>query len=105
MAKSKYDIIEELATNRAIEEIINNIAQNTEEDTLKDLSQMLYEDLLLKPDKKIEQLYEDNQLTFFITRMVLNSINSKTSRYYYIFKRYNNKFKELKRERENEKED
>lgn len=103
MTKTKYDIIEELATNRTIEEIVSNIAQNPNEDTLNDLSQMLYEDLLLKPDKKIEQLYNDNQLTFFITRMVLNSINSKTSRYYYLFKRYNNKCKELKRE--NEKED
>ena len=36
--------------------------------TLNDLSQMLYEDLLLKDDDKIIQLYNDNQLQYFITR-------------------------------------
>ena len=93
---TKFEIVEELAKNRAIEDIVNNVAQNPKEDTLKDLSQMLYEDLLMKDDEKVIQLYEDGQLQFFITRMVLNSINSKTSRYYYMFSKFNNNCVEYK---------
>lgn len=91
----KYEIVAELAQNKTIEEIIGNIAQNPQEDTLKDLAQMLYEDLLMKEEDKIVQLYESEQLQYFITRMVLNSINSKTSRYYYLFGKFNNKTQEL----------
>lgn len=93
---TKFEIVEELAKNRVIEDIISNVAQNPKEDTLKDLSQMLYEDLLMKDDEKVIQLYEDGQLQFFITRMVLNSINSKTSRYYYMFSKFNNNCVEYK---------
>jgi hypothetical protein len=93
---TKFEIVEELAKNRVIEDIVTNVAQNPKEDTLKDLSQMLYEDLLMKDDEKVIQLYEDGQLQFFITRMVLNSINSKTSRYYYMFSKFNNNCVEYK---------
>lgn len=96
----KYEIVEELAREKAIEEIILNVTQNPKEDTLKDLAQMLYEDLLLKDEDKIIQLYQNGQLQFFITRMVLNSINSKTSRYYYLFAKFNNKTQELETEDE-----
>lgn len=100
---TKFEIVEELAQNKTIEDIIGNIAQNPQDDTLKDLAQMLYEDLLMKDEDKIVQLYESEQLQYFITRMVLNSINSKTSRYYYLFAKFNNKIQELMEE--NEKED
>lgn len=96
MTTNKYSIIEELAKNRTVETIIQNITQS-DDDRLNDLSQMLYEDLLLKDDEKIIQLYEDNQLHFFITRMVLNSINSKTSRFHYLFARH--KYEEITNER------
>ena len=90
---SKYEIIEQLAKEKTIEEIIGNITQRSD-DTLNDLAQMLYEDLLLKDEEKIKKLYTDKQLKFFVTRMVLNSINSKTSRFYYLF-RFNNITQEL----------
>ena len=105
MTKSKYEIIEELAQNKTIEKIIGNVATNPSEDTLKDLSQILYEDLLMKPDEKVEQLYKDGQLQFFLTRMVLNSINSKTSRYYYLFSRFNNKTQQLEYDEEQDRWD
>ena len=95
---TKYKIIEELAKNRTVETIIQNITKS-EDDTLNDLSQMLYEDLLLKDDDNIIQLYNDNQLQYFITRMVLNSIKSKTSRYYYLFARHNDIYEEITNER------
>lgn len=95
---TKYKIIEELAQNKTIETIIQNVV-TSDDDTLNDLSQMLYEDLLMKDDEKIIQLYKSKQLQFFLTRMVLNSVNSKTSRYYYLFARHNNICEEIQDER------
>lgn len=96
------NIIEKLALNRTVETIIANITKNKDDDTLKDLAQMIYLDLLQKPYGKIEELDRNNQLNFFITRMVLNSINSKTSRYYYEIKRYNAITEEIGNEQKEE---
>jgi hypothetical protein len=95
---TKYKIIEELAKNKTIENIIQNIVKKWD-DTLNDLAQMLYEDLLSKQDNKIIQLYNNNQLHYYLTRMVLNSVNSKTSRFYYLFARHNRLYTPLKNER------
>lgn len=96
------NIIEKLALNKTVETIIANITKNKDDDTLKDLAQMIYLDLLQKPYAKIEELDKNNQLNFFITRMVLNSINSKTSRYYYEIKRYNAITEEIGNEQKEE---
>jgi uncharacterized membrane protein YheB (UPF0754 family) len=90
MDNEKYRIIEELANDRTIEEIIKNVSHNSSDDTLNDLAQMLYEDLLSKPSEKIVELHNKKQIQFFLTRMVINSIKSKTSRYYYLFTKPNN---------------
>lgn len=105
MTKNKYEIITDLALNKTVEGIICNITKGNDDDTLKDLAQMIYEDLLLKDEYKIQKLYQDDQLNYFITKMVLNSINSKTSRYYYLFKKYNNLIQELEDEKERREED
>lgn len=94
----KFKIIEKLAQQKTIETIINNVVKNYD-DTHKDLAQMLYEDLLMKDDEMIINLYENKKLQYFITRMVLNSINSKTSRYYYTYTKYNNMMEEIADER------
>lgn len=95
----KYKIIEKLAKEKTIETIIKNVVKNDDDDTLKDLSQMLYEDLLMKDNDMIVNLYETKKLQYFLTRMVLNSINSKTSRYYYTYTKYNNMMEEIADER------
>lgn len=94
----KYKIIKKLAEEKTIETIINNIAK-TNDDTLQDLAQMLYLDLLEKKDETIITLYEEKKLQYFLTRMVINSINSKTSRYYYLYKKYNDITEEIDNER------
>lgn len=94
----KYKIIKQLAEEKTIETIINNVAKNND-DTLQDLAQMLYLDLLEKNDETIISLYQEKKLQFFLTRMVINSINSKTSRYYYLYKKYNDITEEIDNER------
>lgn len=97
---TKYQIVERLAKEKKVEEIISKITKGSKEDTLHDLANDIYLDLLTKPELKIQQLYygkgqdnpdyTNNQLDYFITRIILNSVNSKTSRYYYIYKKFLN---------------
>ena len=71
-----------------VEQICSNIAKSADcDDTLKDLSQEIYLDLLSKDEEKIVNLYETNQIRFFVVRMILNNLFSKNSPYYQTFKK------------------
>ena len=84
----KQDIIAEIAETNLLRTIINNVAKNSKDEDLKDLEQDLYLELLEKDEELIEYLYENDQLNFFLTKMVTNNINSKTSRFYYNYKKH-----------------
>lgn len=86
--KTKHDIVGDLARNKAIETIISNVTKCHRPEH-EDLAQMLYLDLLSKKEELIQELYARNSLQYFLARMVTNSINSKTSRFYYLFGKYN----------------
>ena len=75
-----------IAKERLVEEIVSNIAK-ANNDILNDLSQNIYIDLLLKDEEKIVNLYETNQLKFFIVKMAKNNLFSKNSPFYKTFKK------------------
>ena len=83
---NKNDVIEIIAKEKVVETAITNIAK-TNSDALNDLSQNIYLDLLSKDEDKIVNLYETNQLRFFIVRMILNNLFSKNSPFYQTFKK------------------
>lgn len=83
---TKYQIVDIIAKEKWVEAVIRNIAGEIDS-TLKDLSQDIYIDLLSKDEDKIVQMYNNNQLRFYITRMVINNIRSKTSPYYQLYKK------------------
>lgn len=85
MNMTSKDIIEKIAKEKLVEEICNNIAKD--DDFVQDLCQDIYIELLAKPPEKIEELYKKKQLKYFIIRMVSNNFNSKTSRFYYKYKK------------------
>jgi hypothetical protein len=87
---TKSEIINQLAIERKVEELISNITKAPLTEGEEDLAQDIYLALLEKNDRLIEQLYKDNQLIYFITRMLINNLRSKTSPYYYKYKRYEN---------------
>ena len=84
--QTKIDVINHIARERWVEGIINNVAGNID-DTLKDLSQEIYIDLLSKDDEKIVEMFNSNQLKFFVTRMITNQVFSKNSPYYCTWKK------------------
>lgn len=82
----KQEIIQEISKDKVVEEIVYNIGNKGDED-LKDLIQDIYINLLEKEDNLIENLYNTNQLKYFIIRMVVNNIHSKNSPYYTKYKK------------------
>ena len=85
---TKNEVISIIAKERMVEQICSNIAKSADcDDTLKDLSQEIYLDLLSKDEEKIVNLYETNQIRFFVVRMVTNNLFSKNSPFYQTFKK------------------
>ena len=83
---TKNEVVNIIAKERLVEEIVFNVAK-TNSDILNDLSQNIYIDLLMKDDEKIVNLYETNQLRFFIVKMAKNNLFSKNSPFYKTFKK------------------
>lgn len=80
----KQRIIQTLANDKFVEKTIQNISDGTfEEEDLQDLAQDIYMILLEKDDELIEELFEKKQLNFYTARLILNNLNSRTSRFYY----------------------
>lgn len=92
---TKEEIISKLASDRTIENLIENITHTRDED-FKDLAQDLYLDLLNKDDDKIISLWEKGEMNYFIVKMITNSVFSANSPYYYLYKKFPLSTEELK---------
>lgn len=79
---TKTQIVNELARKKIVEKLISK--KTTE--NLNDLAQDIYLDLLEKPDEKIVELYNNNELIYFISAMIRNQVFSSTSTYYRQYK-------------------
>ena len=91
---TKNEVVNIIAKERLVEQIVNNIAKSSD-DLLNDLVQEIYLDLLQKDEDKIINLYETNQMRYFITRMVINNIHSTNSPYWCKYKRFTQNMNEI----------
>ena len=84
-------LIQEIAEKHIVEKMISKIANASDVRLgfLKDLSQDIYEILCQQRDR-IEAMPTTEQL-LYIQRVVYNNLKSKTSRYYYNYKRHEEK--------------
>ena len=89
-------LIQELAERHIVEKMVSKLADANDIKLgfLKDLAQDIYVSLL-EQQERIENMTSDEQL-LYIQRMVFNNLKSKTSRYYYRYKKYAEKKGELK---------
>lgn len=86
--KSKAEIVESLARERTVETMIENIAHQILSADLKDLSQMVYIILLEYDESKLQDLWENDQINFFIARIIINQYRSSNSPFYATFRRF-----------------
>lgn len=86
--KTKVEIIETLARERRVETMVENIAHQSLSSDLKDLCQMVYVILLEYEEKKLQDLWEHNQMNFFLARIIVNQYRSSNSPFHFLFRKY-----------------
>ena len=84
----KETIIETLAKERRVEALVENIAHHSLTADLKDLCQMVYLILLEYDESKLQDLWENDQINFFLARIILNQYRSSNSPFHAIFRKY-----------------
>lgn len=82
----KTTILNNLAREKIVEKMINNITK-THDDDLDDLAQDLYIELFEKDEKLLNKLYQSGEINDYIFKMARNNILSKTSPFYYKYKK------------------
>ena len=83
----KQTIIETLAKERRVEALVENIAHHSLTDDLKDLCQMVYLVLLEYDEEKLQDLWENDQINFFLARVIINQYRSSNSPFHTIFRK------------------
>lgn len=86
--KSKVDIISEMASERMVEAMVENIAHQSMTADLKDLSQMVYMILLEYDETKIQELWTNHQMSYFLARIIINQYRSSNSPFHALFRKY-----------------
>lgn len=79
--------VEKIARDKVVETICSNYQVPAQD--IPDLAQHIYLVLCEYDQDKIDQMYTNGQIMFFLSRLVANNYYSRTSRYYYTFKKYN----------------
>lgn len=67
--------------------MIENIAHHSMSADLKDLSQMVYLILLEYDERRLLDLWENDQMHFFLARIIVNQYRSTSSPFYTIFRK------------------
>lgn len=80
-------IIETLAKERRVEALVENIAHHSLTADLKDLCQMVYLILLEYDEAKLQDLWENEQMNFFLARIIINQYRSSNSPFHAIFRK------------------
>lgn len=73
--------MEQLARARTVEQLCETICKDAHKRDREDLAQIVYLSLLTAPPETIVQLYSSEQMTYYLTRVIKNQYNSKTSPY------------------------
>jgi len=92
---TKFEIVEQIAKERRVEEIVENITHSSSNPALKDLCQLVYLILLDYDEEKIIDLWENNQMSFFLAKVISRQYRSPRSKYYYLYRRFSAKSEPL----------
>lgn len=85
---NKAEIINVIASEKMVEAMVQNIAHQSLTPDLKDLVQMVYLILLEYDEAKIVDLWEHQQMHFFLARIIINQYRSSNSPFHTIFRKF-----------------
>lgn len=88
---TKKEIIEKWAKEKKVETLIKKHTDFSNNPYIEDLVQDIYIELYLKDNELIEKLENDNEIDYFLTKIIRNNLYSKTSPFYYKY----NKFRKI----------
>ena len=92
---SKSDIIEAIAKARMVETMVQNIAHHSLNADLKDLTQMVYLILLEYDETKLQDLWDNNQISFFLARIIINQYRSSNSPFHTIYRKFRERSEDI----------
>ena len=84
----KSEIVNEIAKGKMVEQMVQNIAHQSLSSDLKDLSQMVYLILLEYDEQKLQDLWSNNQMNFFLARIIINQFRSSNSPFHMIYRKF-----------------
>ena len=84
---NKYEVIDIIAKEHLVERIVNKLLSSSKNpfDCPEDLIQDIYLLLLQKNDDLIVNLYNKEEIGFYLLKVVRNQLLSKNSKYYYTY--------------------
>lgn len=85
---TKYEIVQEIARCRRVEVMVENIAHHSLTADLKDLCQMVYLVLLEYDEAKLQDLWDNGQINFFLARVIINQYRSSNSPFHTLFRKF-----------------
>lgn len=88
---TKEDIIKTLANGRRVERLVEAIAHQELTADLKDLCQMVYLVLLEYDESKLQDLWANNEMDFFLARVIMNQYRSCNSPFHYQIRKFREK--------------
>lgn len=84
---TKEQIIETLARWKRVEALVENIAHHSLTADLEDLCQMVYVILLEYDEAKLQDLWDNNEMNFFLARIILNQYRSSNSPFHATYRK------------------
>lgn len=85
---TKYEIVDSLAREQRVERMVESICHQALTADLKDLCQMVYLILLEYDEAKIQDLWDNRQMNFFLARIILNQYRSSNSPFHSLFRKF-----------------
>lgn len=85
---TRNEIVAEIARGSMVEKIVQNVAHQALTADLQDLSQMIYLILLEYDEEKLQDLWYNNQMSFFLVRIVINQYRSNKSPFHHTLRKY-----------------
>ena len=85
---TKKEIIEKWANEKKVENLVKKHTDFTNNPYIEDLVQDIYIELYLKDNELIEKLENDNEIDYFLTKIIRNNLYSKTSQFYYKYQKF-----------------
>ena len=86
---TKSEIIGMMAKSKMVEKSIMNMTHQHLEYDLQDLSQMIYLALMEQPEERVQDLWANDEMQFFVLGIIRKQVFSQTSPYYITIKKFN----------------